>query len=528
MRLRPFTGAAALVAVILLASFAGHRWNWWHATVLAQDPHPLAFAAVQPLVPPGRGVRIAARLIGPNGTPVTTNVVATAAALDMGPDGMPTMTATLTPVPSTEAGEIAFTADLPMAGRWALTLSATVAGRSEPLTGTVVFTAGTPGPAGTTEPAPGAKGRILYYRHPMGLPDLSPTPKKDSMGMDYIPVYEADVAGAPGSIRIAPEKVQRAGVRTAIVERRRLTRTVHAPATITADESRIAVLTAKFEGFVEELLVPVTGAEVVADQPLVRVWIESRDILQKQSDFLASLRGAAKRTNDVERAENNLRLFGIPQSAIDALRQSGEPVRVLTLGARLGGTVVEKPATNGMRFAAGDTLYRIVDLSTVWIMAQVAERDLPLVAVGQPVRFSVRGNPDAPAEGIVSFIYPELSSTTRTGTVRIVVANPDRKLRLGQYADVAIEAAIGSGPVIAVPDSAVLDSGRRRVAFVAKGDGLFEPRDLELGTRAGGLVEIRAGLAEGERIVVTGNFLVDAESNLRAALQSFAPPESAR
>jgi Cu(I)/Ag(I) efflux system membrane fusion protein len=522
MRPRPFIGAAAVAAAILLAIDLV-PWPWSLPLPAAQNGLHLAF--VEPELPTGKGVRVAARLLDASGAPVRARATVTASRFDMAPDGMPTMAAALAPAVPVQDGEIAFTTDIAMAGRWALTLSLAVEGRAEPVTGTLVLTAvDTPQAAGATR---GGRGKLLYYRHPMGLPDVSATPKKDSMGMDYIAVYESDVAGPPGSVRIAPEKVQRAGVRTERVGRRHIVRTVRAAATVAPDEARIAVLTAKFEGFIEELLVPVTGAEVAAGQPLARIWIESRDILQKQSDLLAALRPGSSRPNDVERAENNLRLFGIPDAAIASLRRGGEPVRVLTLTATMAGTVMQKPATNGMRFAAGDTLYRIVDLSSVWLMVHVAERDLPAIAVGQKARISLRGVPQD-FEGEVAFMYPELNMATRTADVRIVVPNADRRLRIGQYADVTIEAALSDAPVVAVPESAVIDSGQRRVAFVAKGDGLFEPRDLELGLRGGGFVEIRAGLAEGEQIVTTGNFLIDAESNLRRALQSFSAPESAK
>jgi len=370
-------------------------------------------------------------------------------------------------------------------------------------------------------PKPSGK-RVLYYRNPMGAPDISPTPKKDTMGMDYIPVYEDDVSGPPGSVRIAPEKLQRAGVRTELVARRSLIRTVRAYGAIAHDEQREAVLTAKFDGFIEELLVPLTGAEVEVGQSLARVWIESRDIIQKQSDYAIALRSSG-RPADLERAAANLRQFDIPDPVLETLRQTGHPVRSLTLNAIRGGTVIERPALNGMRFSAGMTLFRIVDLSVVWAMARVAERDLPAIAVGQTVRVMPSGAAGA-IEGRVDFIYHDLDAATRTGLVRIKLPNRERRLRIGQYADVAIETGTAADTVIAVPDQAVIDSGTRRVAFVVKPGGLFEPRDLVLGRRGDGFVEVRQGLSEGERIVVTGNFLIDAESNLRAALTGLTAP----
>lgn len=479
--------------------------------------------AVQAEVPMGKAVRLEVRLNSANAAP--GNVTVTSSRIDMGPDGMPTMSAPLRQVQSTTLGVLAFEADLPMAGRWALTLTAKVEGQADPVMGTVVFTA----VEKRSEAAPPADSsqerRIVYYRNPMGLPDVSPMPKKDSMGMDYIPVYSDEVSGPAGTIKITPEKVQKAGVRTELVERRELSRTVRAVGTIVPDESRLAIVAVKFGGFVEELLVPTTGVEVRAGQPIARVWIESTDILQKQADFLTALRGGSSRGGDISSTERNLRLFGIPTEAIEQLRRTGEAVRSVVLNSPATGTVLEKPAVVGMRFTAGDTLFRMADLSTVWAMVQVSEQDLALVRPGQMATITLKAYPSEQVEGRVALVYPELDMATRTARVRIELPNRNGLLRSGLYAEASIQTSIGNGPTIAVPTSSIIDSGTRRVAFVSKGGGTFEPRNLVLGSRGNGYVEVREGLAEGERIVTTGNFLIDAESNLRTALTAFAPKE---
>lgn len=375
--------------------------------------------------------------------------------------------------------------------------------------------------ASSTESKPGER-KVRFYRNPMGLPDVSPVPKKDSMGMDYIPVYEDETQDAPGTVRVSLAKVQRAGVQTEAVARRPLMRPVRAVGTVALHEGRLAVITARFAGFVEELHVALTGSEVRAGMPLVRIWIESPEILRKQADYLAALR--SNRPADAAAAEGNLRLFGIPDAALEQLRRSGEPVRSLTLTAPAKGTVMEKPAVVGMRFQPGDLLFKTADLSQLWVMAQVAERDLGAVQVGQPARIMLKAFPNAAFAGKVGFIYPDLDVATRTARVRIDLPNPDGRIRAGLYADVTIEAPASAAPVLAIPASAIIDSGRRKVGFVAKEDGVFEPRDLVLGARGDGLVEVRQGLTEGERIVVRGNFLIDAESNLRAALSTFSAP----
>ncbi len=524
MRKRLLVVATAAVLVAALTASLYFVPSLWPA-IRALVPSEPSWEPVNATVTTGTAIRLEVRLKGTSAPP-PDGVRITSTRLDMAPDGMASMMAPLRMLPPPAPGVVAFEADLSMAGRWALSLSADVAGESRPVRGTVVFRATAGVPAAAPVEAKGSQRRIVYYRNPMGAPDISKTPKKDSMGMDYIPVYEDEVSGPPGAVRIAPEKVQRAGVRTGIVERRSLVRTVRAYGTIEHDERRQAVLTAKFDGFVEELLVPLTGATVTAGQPLARVWVESREILQKQSDYAAALRGG--RPAELERAAANLRQFDIPDAVFETLRRTGEPVRSLTLNATLGGTVLERPALNGMRFTAGMTLFRIADLSVVWVMARVAERDLPSVAVGQTVQVMPNGASGEPIRGRVEFVYHDLDTATRTGLVRIQLPNEGGHLRIGQYADVAIATGAGGDMVIAVPDSAVIDSGQRRVAFVVRGEGLYEPRDLLLGRRGDGFVEVRLGLAEGERIVVTGNFLIDAESNLRAALTGLTAPGAAK
>jgi Cu(I)/Ag(I) efflux system membrane fusion protein len=515
--LAPLAGALVIAATATILSFSG--------PAVHGQTSSLTWQAVHPNVPTGKGVRVEVRLVAPDAKTAAEGVTVTSTRIDMGPDGMATMTAPLRPVAASSPGGIAFETDLPMAGRWALTISGTVRGRPEPVSGVVVFTATD---RRSEDAMPPGRRKVLYYRNPMGLADVSPVPKKDAMGMDYIAVYADEVSGPAGTIRIGLDKVQRAGVRTQPVARHVLGRTVRTFGNVVPDESRLAVVTAKFSGFVEHLFAPVTGIEVRGGAPLMRVWIESPEMLRRQSDYLLASRGAAARPGEAETTRQNLRLFGIPDQAIDELRRTGEPIRSMVLTAPAAGTVLEKPALVGMRFSAGDALFRIADLSRVWVIAQVAERDIGLVRAGQPARVAFAAFPEAPVEGRVAFVYPEINPATRTTPVRIELPNPGGRIRTGFYADVAIEAALADESVVAIPASAVIDSGTRRVAFVARGDGLFEPRDLTLGRRGNGLVEVRAGIAEGEEIVVSGNFLIDAESNLRAALSAFNASEAAK
>jgi Cu(I)/Ag(I) efflux system membrane fusion protein len=504
-------GAAALLPIPL-------------SPAAAQDAP--AFAAVRPDVPVGRNIRLELRLGGIDPAPSASEVTVEKARLDMGPDGMEAMAALLKPLPSNAPGVLAYEAELSMAGRWAFSITARIKGRTEPVTSTVIFTAVEPETRADALKKEGPR-KIIYYRNPMGLPDVSPVPKKDSMGMDYIPVYEDETGGPAGSVRISPEKVQRAGVRTQKVERRSISRTVRASGTVAADETRLGVVTAKFNGFVEELYVPAIGESVKRGQKLMRVWIESPDILQKQADLTSTMSGAARGGGNHESAERNLRFFGFSDEAVAEIRKAGRPLRSLTLNVPRDGTVLEKPALVGMRFSSGDSLFRTADLSTVWVIAQVAEGDLASIREGQAVSVRLKAFANERLQGIVGRIYPELNMATRTVPVRIVLPNPDGRLRPGLFAEVTFEND-GGDAVVAIPETAVMDSGRRRVAFVTRGQGLFEPRELETGARGGGFVEIKKGVDEGEEVVVRGTFLVDAESNLKAALAGFSAPENGK
>lgn len=506
--------AARFIAVVVLTTIG--------LVACAERPtHRIEPVAQEILV--GKGARIEVRVVDAAGKSVSAKAITVQSfRLDMGPDGMAAMDARLSQVDGSTPDALAFEGDISMAGRWALTIAVAVEGSKTPLTGKIVFTAVEQGTGSGPAVEPTGERRILYYRNPMGLADVSPTPKKDSMGMGYIPVYSDEVSGASGAVRIGPEKIQRAGIRVQTVGRHVLSGTVRAVGTVVHDESRLAVVTAKFDGFVDEMMVSTVGAEVEAGQPLLRVWVESKEMLQKEADYLVALRSGDDGYK--REARNNLRLFGVPVETIRVLERTRRPVRAIVFAAPFHGRVIEKPALKGMRFAAGDVLFRVADQSVVWVMAQVPERDLGSLAVGQSAHVQLTADPSHPINGKVALIYPELDLETRTALVRVSVPNEDERIKIGQYADVRIDTPLANELVVAVPASAILDSGTRRVAFVAKAGGLFEPRNVVLGRRGGGLVEVLSGVAEGEQIVVSGNFLVDAESNLRAAVAAFAPP----
>ncbi len=375
------------------------------------------------------------------------------------------------------------------------------------------------GASAQTDPACGG-GKVKYYRNPMGAPDTSPVPKKDAMNMAYIPVCEDETGDAAGTVRISLDKVQRLGVRSEEVRERALARTVRAFATVQFDERRQSVVAPRFGGWIEKLLVNATGDTVSRGQPLFEVYSPELNVLQQE--FMLS-RGAQGPAGG---AEGRLRNLDYPESDLEKLRRGGRPPRTIAVPAPATGTVIEKTAVEGMRYQPGETLFRIVDTSAMWVLAEVYEQDLAIVKAGDMARVTVNAWPDHPFPGRVTFIYPGVSKESRTARLRIEVANRDGRLRADMAATVDIEAPI-PGQWVAVPESAVIDSGKRQIVLVERGEGRFEPRPVRLGVRVPGYVQVLEGLKPGERVVTSATFLIDAESNLRAALAAFTQGQPA-
>ncbi len=381
---------------------------------------------------------------------------------------------------------------------------------------------------GAAKPAPAAPKNhtVMYYRNPMGLADTSPSPKKDSMGMAYIPVYaDEDSAGdPPGTVRISPGKIQTLGVRTAAVELRpAIGLEVRATGTVQFDERHLAVVTTKVEGWAEHLAVSAVGDPVRRGQVMAEIY--SPSLTAAEGEFLVSgsLGGHADMAGSLATASlQRLRSLDVPDDEIARLRRTGVVSRLIQVRAPQDGVVIEKPVQEGMRIAPGDPLYRTADLSVMWLIADVQEQDLGAIQPGQKAHATFVAFPGKPFEGSVDFIYPMLSPETRTGRVRIAIPNPDRALRAAMYATVLIDAAPGGAPVLAVPNSAVLDNGTRQVVLVALGEGRFEPRPVHLGSHGDDWIQVLDGVKSGEQVVVGANFLIDAESNLKAALQAFS------
>jgi len=383
-------------------------------------------------------------------------------------------------------------------------------------------------PAVAEQTAPDKTERkILYYRNPMGLPDTSPVPKKDSMGMDYIPVY-ADEQDEPGTVRVSLDKVQRIGVTTEKVEAKTISRAVRGVGTVQHDESLLTIVTVRSDGYIEQLFVNKTGQHVGKGDPLFRFY--SPQIQLAQADLVVAVRAHGRDSGvggDLEGAMQKLRNLDVPDGRIDEVRKTMTNPRTIDWVSPATGDVIEKNVIEGQRVVAGDELFRIADHSRMWVVAEVAESDIAMIAVGTHATVTLRAFPTDPDDGVVTFIYPEMMKPeTRTVSVRIELPNPDGEMRVGMYADVVFHADSDGAPVNSVPDSAIIDSGTRQVVLIAKGDGRFEPRAVKLGRRGEGYAEITEGIKPGEEVVTSANFLIDAESNLKAALQSFGQQEA--
>ena len=402
-------------------------------------------------------------------------------------------------------------------------------------------------PQGTAPATAAASGtatkqekKLLYYRNPMGLPDTSPVPKKDPMGMDYIAVFAGGADEEPAAanqLKFSTEKIQKMGVRTEAAQLRLLDKTVRAAGRIEPDERRLVTVASRYEGYVERLHVNATGQAVAKGQPLFEVY--SPELVSAQREYaiaaqgVVSLQGADSpaqlgMARLVESSLQRLKNWEISEEQIKALVASGETKRSMTFRSPASGIVMEKKAVQGMRFMPGEMLYQIADLSAVWVVADVFEQDLALVKTGAKARVTIDAYPDKVFTGNVSYVYPTLKPETRTVPVRVELANPGLLLKPGMFAQVELGVS-AKAKVITVPLSAVIDSGTRQIVLLSQGEGRFLPREVKLGARSDNYVEVLDGVKDGELVVVAANFLIDAESNLKAAVAGFgaAPPAPA-
>ena len=382
------------------------------------------------------------------------------------------------------------------------------------------------GTASTNANSSGASGgrKTKYYKSTMLLGETSPTPRKDSMGMDMVPVFQDDAQDA-SIISIDPVTVQNMGIRVGMVTKGPLRRTIRTVGVIDFDETALADVTTKFKGWIEKLYVDATGRQVHSNEPLFEIY--SPELVSAQSEYLLALNQAAG-TPGAESlkitAQTKLKFYDISDEQIAELEKTRQAKKTLRVTAPRDGIVVEKMVVEGQMVDAGMKLYRLADLAIVWVQSQVYEQDLEFVQLGQESVVSLSYLPDRKFRGRVTYVYPTVDEKTRTARVRMEFHNPGYFLKPGMFATVELQAELEPS-VLLVPDAAVLRSGQNNTVFVALDGGRFEPRTVVLGPRSeNDMYQVLNGLNEGERVVTSGQFMLDSESQLREAIQKMLHP----
>jgi Cu(I)/Ag(I) efflux system membrane fusion protein len=385
--------------------------------------------------------------------------------------------------------------------------------------------------AGTSQPAPASQRKVLYWVDAMNPMNKSDKPGKAPDGMDLLPVY-ADETGPGetppvGAVKISAEKQQLIGVQYGNVAYRPVTETLRTVGRVTYDETRIARIHAKVEGWLDEVYVDFTGKLVEKGQPLISIY--SPELFSTQQEFLIARRGKESLGNNTnpeiargaislyEASRERLRLWDISDEQIRDLEARGTPSRTLKLYSPISGFVVTRNAFEKQRITPDTELYTIADLSRVWVLADIYEYELPQIVLGQTAKMTLSYYPGRSYQGQVAYIYPQLDNTTRTVKVRLEFPNPGFDLKPDMYAN--IELGIDYGKQLSVPEEAVLDSGSEQIVFVARENGYFEPRKVQLGAKVDNRYIVLGGLKSGEKIVTSGNFLIDSESRLKSATE---------
>jgi multidrug efflux pump subunit AcrA (membrane-fusion protein) len=371
---------------------------------------------------------------------------------------------------------------------------------------------------GAKASAPAGERKVKYYKSTMIPGQISQTPAKDTMGMDMVPVYEGEDASAESDIQIDAATTQRMNLKTALVGRGPVKRDFRTVGTVAYNEEGLRDITTKYEGWLEKLHVNATWTVVKAGDPLFDIY--SPDLYNAQLNYLVATRSEGAAGGALTRAAlARLQLFDLPEEFIAEVARTGEARRTYTFRAPVDGVVIEKMAVAGQMMKAGEKIYRLADLSTVWVHAQIYEKDLPFVRESQPAEVRTSYGQQRSFAGTVRLLLPQVEEQTRAATARIVLPNPDRYLRPGMFTDVRFTTQLTESAVL-VPDMAVLRSGERNRVFIAKDGGSFEPREVQLGARSeGNFYEVLSGLTVGDRIVTSGQFMLDSESQLREAIQ---------
>ncbi len=386
--------------------------------------------------------------------------------------------------------------------------------------------------ASAAKGGPETAGRkILFYRNPMNPSITSPVPAKDEMGMDFVPVYADE--GKPSeagsaAVSVDPRVVQNMNVTTAPAERHDLTRQIRTVGSLDYDQERMVSVTTKYNGYIEKAFVNYLGQPVRKGRPLFSIY--SPELVQTEQELLSALEyvkrmdkasGEARaRAQDlVEAARTRLGYWDIAPAQVARLEKTGEVFRAMTLVSPASGIVMKRmEGSEGMAVKPGMELLHIADISTLWLNVQVYEDQFPWLNVGSPATIQITYFPGETFKGRVRYIEPQVSEKTRTVGLTLEVPNPDQRLRAGMYATVEFSPIVAKN-ALTIPSQAVIRTGQRNVVVVALGEGRFEARDVQVGSQGNGLVQVKEGLRDGERVVTSAQFFIDSESNLQAAIQ---------
>ncbi|MDF1552617.1 MAG: efflux RND transporter periplasmic adaptor subunit [Deferrisomatales bacterium] len=370
--------------------------------------------------------------------------------------------------------------------------------------------------------------KILYWKAPMNPTEIYDAPGKSAMGMDLVPVYEDSVVGGV-EVRVDPVTQQNMGVRVAVAEVGVLQRSLRTYGHVTYDETTQTQVSPKFSGWIEKLYVDFTGQFVKQGDPLFDIY--SPELVSSQEEYLSTYRQLQRAKSPGSRdllASSRQRLLysDVPEDMIRAIEKSGAVRKFLTIRSPYTGVVTHKNAIEGTFVKEGQTIYQIADLRRVWVEAHIYEYELPWVKVGQAAIMTLPYLPGREFIGKVAYVYPYLQRKTRDVVIRLEFDNPGLELKPDMYADVAIESTL-DGEGLIIPSEAVIRSGARNVVFVTRGDGKFSPRDVTLGQALdGGRIQILTGIAAGEQVVTSGQFLLDSESKLKEAVQKMLEARS--
>jgi len=378
--------------------------------------------------------------------------------------------------------------------------------------------------------APSGPRKVAFYRSPMDAKQTSPVPRKDEMGMDYLPVYEDEVKGGGSSVEglatvnIDPARQQLIGLRTTEVTRGQVAASWRTVGRVAVDETRVHHVSVKVSGFVERVYVDFVGKTVKAGEPLFSLY--SPELLSVQSEFLLALKTrtaldkgdarAGAGEDLVDAARERLKLWDVSDGEIERLQKTGRPTKTLMFFSPMTGVVTKKDVVMGHRISEGDMPYEITDLSQVWVLADAYESDLSRIKLGMTATLSLAAVPNRTFKGRVIFIDPILDPKTRTAKVRLAFSNPTGELKPEMFGEVTLQAPARQG--LRIPSDAVIDSGTKKVVFVSLGEGKFQPREVRIGASSGDQVEVLSGLVAGEQVVTRANFLIDSESRLKASL----------